>query len=60
MCRCKQVADMRSVRTGPGIWAGAFAGSSDMDVSVKLTDAATNKVDHVNVIASHNTSVAAS
>ncbi len=55
-----EVADMRIVSTGARIWGGAFAGSSYMDVYVKLTDAATSKVVHEKVISSHNNAFAAS
>jgi hypothetical protein len=38
------VTDMRIVSTGARIWVGAFAGSSYMNIYVKLTDASTQKV----------------
>jgi len=53
-----RVIDMRIVSTGARIWAGAMAGSSYMDVYIKLTDAASQKVIHEKVIATRNNAFA--
>lgn len=53
-----KVIDMRIVSTGARIWAGALAGSSYMDVYLKLTDAASKKVIHEKVIATRNNAFA--
>ena len=53
-----KVIDMRIVSTGARIWAGAMAGSSYMDLYLKLTDAATRKVIHEKVIATNNNAFA--
>lgn len=53
-----KVIDMRIVSTGARIWAGAMAGASYMDVYLKLTDAASQKIVHEKVIATHNNAFA--
>jgi hypothetical protein len=53
-----KVIDMRIVSTGARIWAGAMAGASYMDVYLKLTDAASQKIIHEKVIATHNNAFA--
>lgn len=53
-----KITDMRIVSAGARIWAGAMAGSSYMDVYLKLTDAASQKVIHEKVIATNNNAFA--
>ena len=53
-----KVIDMRIVSTGARIWAGAMAGSSYIDLYLKLTDAANRKVIHEKVIATSNNAFA--
>ncbi len=52
------VIDMRIVSTGARFWGGAMAGSSYMDVYLKLTDAVSKKVIHEKIIATHNNAFA--
>ncbi len=53
-----KIIDMRIVSTGARIWAGAMAGSSYMDVYLKLTDASSQKVIHEKIIATNNNAFA--
>ena len=53
-----KVIDMRIVSTSARIWGGALAGSSFMDLYLKLTDAASKKVIHEKVIATNNNAFA--
>ena len=53
-----KVIDMRIVSTGARFWAGAMAGSSHIDLYLKLTDAASRKVIHEKVIATNNNAFA--
>ena len=49
-----KIIDMRIVGSSARIWGGAFAGSSFMEVYIKLTDAAAQKTIKEKVIATHN------
>ncbi len=55
-----KVLDMRIVSTGARIWGGVMAGSSYMDLSLKLTDASTRRVIHEKILTTHNNAFAAS
>ncbi|MEI6127674.1 MAG: DUF4410 domain-containing protein [Pseudomonadota bacterium] len=55
-----KIISMRITSTSARIWGGVFAGSSHMDIYVKLTDAATGKVIKEKVIASYNNAWGAS
>ena len=54
-----QIEDMRIASTAARIWGGAFAGSSFMNIRIRLTDAATGKVVQEKVIASSANAFAA-
>ena len=49
-----KIIDMRIASSTARIWGGALAGSSFMDVYIKMTDAATQKTIKEKVIATHN------
>ncbi|MGE0083478.1 MAG: hypothetical protein AB7S75_03570 [Desulfococcaceae bacterium] len=53
-----RIIDMRIVSVGARIWAGAFAGSSFMDIYIKLTDASTGNAVLEKIISSHNNAFA--
>jgi hypothetical protein len=53
------IDDMRITSSGARIWGGAFAGSSNMVVTVKLVDVATGKCLRTKTISSHNNAFAA-
>ncbi len=53
-----KIIDMRIVSVGARIWAGAFAGSSFMDIYIKLTDASTGKAVLEKIVSSHNNAIA--
>ncbi len=55
-----EVLDMRIVGTNARIWAGPMAGSSYMDIYLKLTDASTKKVIHEKIIGTNNNAFASS
>lgn len=55
-----KVIDMRIVGNGARFWAGPLVGASYMDIYLKLTDAASQKVIHEKVIATHNNAFASS
>jgi len=54
-----KIKDMRIASSAARIWGGAFAGSSFMEVRIRLTDAASKKTFHEKVIASTNNAFAA-
>jgi len=49
-----KITDMRIVSVGARIWGGVLAGSSFMDIYVKLTDASTGKTVLEKIVSSHN------
>lgn len=53
-----EVVDMRIVSQNARFWAGAMAGSSHMDIYLKLTDASTRKIIHEKLIATSNNAFA--
>jgi len=53
-----KVVDMRIVNQNTRFWAGAMAGSSHIDLYLKLTDAASRKVIHEKLIATNNNAFA--
>lgn len=55
-----KIVDMRIVSTNARIWGGVMAGSSYMDLSLKLTDASTRRVIHEKILTTHNNAFAAS
>jgi hypothetical protein len=53
------IDEMRIASSGARIWGGAFAGSSNMVVTVKLVDVKTGKCLRTKTISSHNNAFAA-
>jgi hypothetical protein len=49
-----KVLSMRITSSSARIWGGALAGSSNMDIYLKLTDASTGKTLHEKIIATSN------